>query len=136
MGFGPGELNRLRRSPHALSHLHADVKDVLRESAGEVGNERVGPPFVEDHQIDVGKRGLLPPAISAVGHKRDPFAKRGGVAFGELGQGGIVETRDGRVDERREPAADLYAVEAAIVLSTQLLTSFGQMLSGREHART
>ena len=93
LGLGAGQLDRLGGGPHALPQLDADVENVLRQPAGEIGDERVGLPLVEDHHVDVGKRGLLPAAVAAVGHEGDPLAEVGGVAV-----------RQGRPAPRRRSA--------------------------------
>ena len=136
LGFGSGELNRLDGGSHTLPQLDAGVEDVLGQAAGKIGDEPVGLPLVEEHHVDVGERGLLAPAIAAVGDQGDSVAKLGGVSIRKVGERSVVNSLNRRVVERRKAGADLYAVEPAIVLLSELLAAFDQMLSSREHTRT
>ena len=134
--LGAGHLHGLRDRPHALPELDADVENVLRQPAGEVGDRLVHLAAVEQHHVDVGKRRLLPPAVAAVGHQRHPLAQLRGLALRQIGECRVVEPRDRAVDQRSESRADLHAVQSAIVLLAQLLAPFGQLLAGGQHTGT
>ena len=71
-GVGPGQAGRLRHRSHALPHLQPDVKEILEKATRRGRDDRVGRGGMEEHQIDVGERGLAPPPVAAVGHEDEP----------------------------------------------------------------
>ena len=52
-----------------------DVANILRQPRGKLADQRVALAVVQDHQVDVGKRRLLPPPVAAVGHQRHALAQ-------------------------------------------------------------
>src|SRR5687768_16011089 len=106
------------------------IADVLREPGGELADWRIALPFVQDHQIDVGKRRLLSTAIAAVGHKGHALAHLAGIGLRKLPQVRVVEPRDRGIHERSVPRTIARTFQSPVVLLAQLLPALGQLAAG------
>jgi hypothetical protein len=83
----------------------------------------------EEHKIDIGVRGHLAAAVATEGHEREVALERVGERRSALHGRGVEEARDDAVGERREAAADLMGVEAALVHLGDALTAGDHLLA-------